>query len=1083
MARRACLTAAAALLLAGGNAVTAAATADEAGVDPLQDARGLRFVSTEAFCAFHCSAAHVGRAYRHLRAASECSRVLCGDAGDAGDEGRRRLQTYNFSGMADGSYGDVHAASDESESESESGDVTVVSVVSCANVPDVTLSIGDPEQDEFAGFYDAFFAAYDALLASADAAFDACQLQFLQDELLENATSSSSSSSSSASIDAFADADFVNKPTLVKLNATADVSELECLTQLKTLWPPEKESFTPFLTRSDQSDANATTLLLHVGSDVAAAIAALDCVAEVTALPSILKLTPFARSSYALSRDSTKSKEGPALEIRLAVDANATLALARLQASTSAATGIANLLTLRSSSKTNSTSRVLNSAALDDYETWVKALAVIVSDEAVEWVDLKQVVTASVLPAHSSAIERKLRGAVPIVAPPSMAEAQHVELGVDEFVPTIRRLDDYVMDLVGVTTMHDHNITGSDIVVGITDTGLYIDHDQFDQESRDMYDALDATARKVIYYQTFANEYDEAEEIVCGHGTHVSGILAGSSYSTESTDLGIASSAQIAFMDIGNQESSCAGTSGCSVSLETPAEVDDLMSAQVAAGAKIFSFSWGTGANDYNTQTRDIDEYVYNNPEILIVVAGGNSGESGSYTISSPSGAKNVISVGASLNAAASFSSTPCADVLNEDTVASFSSIGPTLDGRQKPDIVAPGMTITSSQSQAPGSTTKTTSLCSLQGTSQATPVIAGMAVLIYEWLRDGWWKSGVKDAAYGMETIPASLLKALILHSGEAMSKRLVAPSSGVTSCVAMEAAALTLSSYPDFNQGYGKPTMLNLVSFSDANSTGGVYFYPNSSGEEPSVVEGDSISYSFLLTENANLRVTLVWTDPAGSVGGKSTLQNDLDLTVQVANTTTYFYPLAGNGTRDAKNNVEMVEVSYDDLLAAANDAGIVADDNGLLHVQAVVSGYSVKAGDNSTTVGQKFSLVASSTPSTASTTSAASTTSSFWQPWMTIGTIVVATLALLFLIAFVWRMRLRKKALEMKPRRHHNRHEHSASASHAHTHPNYQNQPNGRPAGQPAGQPAAPARPVRAASRPRGSSRPRQQFVEFL
>lgn len=1081
--RRALLLLLAALLVLSSSA--AAMDAPEAGVDDLADARGLRFASREAFCAFHCSSAHVARAYRHLGVASECSFANCG-----GQDGARRLQTYTFSGVSSNasSYGDVHAASGEDESGSEDKQVTMVSVVSCASVPDVTLSIGDPETDEFAGFYDAFFAAYDALLASDNATFDACQLQYLQDELLENATSSSSSSYSDSS-SSFADAAYVNKPTLVKLNASSDVSELECLAQLKAIWPPEKESFTPFLTRSDQSDANATTLLLHVGSDVADAIVALDCVAEVTAMPAILKLTPFARSSYALSHDATKSKEGPALEIRLAVDANATLALERMQASTAAATGISNLLTLRAS-KTNTTSHVLNSAALDDYETWVKALAVIVSDEAVEWVDLKQVVTASVLPVHSTAIERKLRGAAVIVAPPppSVELEELVERAADESVPTIRRLDDYVMDLVGVTTMHDHNITGSDIVVGITDTGLYVDHDQFDQESRDMYDALDATARKVIYYQTFANAYDEAEDIVCGHGTHVSGILAGSSYSTESADLGIASSAQIAFMDIGNQESSCAGTSGCSVSLETPAEVDDLMSAQVAAGAKIFSFSWGTGANDYNTQSRDIDEYVYNNPEVLIVVAGGNSGESGSYTISSPSGAKNVISVGASLNAAASFSSTPCADVLNEDTVASFSSIGPTLDGRQKPDIVAPGMTITSSQSQAPGSTTKTSSLCSLQGTSQATPVIAGMAVLIYEWLRDGWWKSGEKDPAYGMAMIPASLLKALLLHSGEAMSKRLVAPSSGVTSCVAMEAAALALTSYPDFNQGYGKPTMLNLVSFSDANSTGGVYFYPNSSGEEPSVVEGDAVTYSFLLTENANLRVTLVWTDPAGSVGGKSTLQNDLDLTVQVANTTTAFYPLAGNGTRDGKNNVEMVEVSYDDLLAAANDAGVSVDNNGLLHVQAVVSGYSVKAGDNATTVGQKFSLVASSTPSTASTSAAATTTSTFWQPWMTIGTIVVATLAMLFLIAFVWRMRLRKKALEMKPQRR-RRHEHAASR--AHTHPNYQNQPpNGRAAAmssssssRPAGQPAAPARPARAASRSRGSSRPRQQFIEFL
>lgn len=1011
-----------------GSIWAAAVCADAAVVE---DASGLRFLSADAFCGFHCSDAHAVPANA---VASECSRAIC-------SEHRRRLQSYDFTGVGGsdgGSVGDVHAASGEGSDGDKQ--VTVVSVATCAGVADVTLSVGDPEADEFAGFYDAFFAAYDALLASANATFDACQLQYVQDELLANATVAVASSAN------FADDDYVNKPTLVKLNAT--FAELQCLQELKAIWPPERESFTPFLTRSDQNDANATVLLLHIDSDTAEEMVALDCIADVVAMPAILKLTPFARSSYALSRDSTRSAGGPALEVRLAKDANASLAFSRLSASVADATGITNLLTLKESKVLNSTSRVITTAALQDYDTWVTAVAVLVYDEAVEWLDLKQTVTVSVASAQ------QLRG--------------YVELEAESAVPTIRRLDDYVMDLVGVSTMHDHNITGSDTIVGITDTGLYIDHDQFDQTSRDMYDALDDSARKVIYYQTFANSHDEAEAVTCGHGTHVSGILAGASYSQEHADLGIASSARIAFMDIGNQDSSCAGESGCDVSLETPAEVDDLMAAQVAAGAKIFSFSWGTGANDYNTQSRDLDEYVYNNPEILIVVAGGNSGESGSYTISSPSGAKNVISVGASLNAAASFSSTPCTSVLNQNTVASFSSIGPTLDGRQKPDLVAPGMTITSSQSQAPGSTTKTASLCSLQGTSQATPVVAGMAVLIAEWLRDGWWYSGVKDEEYGMSTIPASLLKALLLHSGEAMSKRLVAPSSGVTSCVAMEAAAVTLSSYPDFNQGYGKPTMLNLVSFSDVNSTGGVYFYPNSSGDEPSVVEGERVTYSFLLTENANLRVTLVWTDPAGSVGGKSTLQNDLDLTIQVAGTDTLFYPLAGNGTRDAKNNVEMVEVSYDDLLEAANDAGVAVDSNGLLDVQAVVTGYSVKAGDNSTTTGQKFALVASSTPSTASTSAASTSTSSFWQPWMTIGTIIVGTLALLFFIAFAWRLRIRRQAMEMKSARSVDR-----GGSRAHTHPNYQDA-NG----------ARPARTQRAPSRARGGSRPpRQQFVEQL
>ncbi|RLN71312.1 hypothetical protein BBJ29_009768 [Phytophthora kernoviae] len=939
------------------------------------DKRGLEFVSQDAFCNYHCSSAHVAQNYRHLSETSECGPENCAqflEKQHNREQTQRRLRPmfgFNDSGDAQASMmGDVHAASDEKE-------VTIVNVVSCSGVTDVALSIGDPEMDEFANFYSAFSMAYDEMLTGDNATYDACQLQFLQKELLANYSSGLDDD----------DTDVMEiKPTLIKLNTTSD--ELECLKKIKEIWPATSENHTPFLTRSDQD--GTTVMLVHVNAGVGDDILNFECVESVTVLPAILKLMPFARSSVALSKDSTKTSEGPALEIRLAKVVNTAQILKKLSASITKSTGIKNLLSLQSS--TSEMGGVLLQAAVDDYDTWTQALAIVLDEEAVEWVDLQQVVTTGALQAlQTPPLEQR------------MLRQRFVEELEVETEHTSRRLDDYIQDLVGVNIMQDHNITGNSIVVGITDTGLYIDHDQFDQTSRDMYDDEDMSARKVIYYQTFANNVDEAAGVTCGHGTHVSGILAGSSYSRKNRDLGIASSARIAFMDIGKQDSTCAGTSGCDVSLETPGEVTNLMKAQVATGAKIFSFSWGTGANDYNTQTQQVDEYVHDNPEILIVVAAGNSGKTGSYSISSPSGAKNVISVGASLNAAASFSSTPCQSVLNENTVASFSSIGPTLDGRQKPDLVAPGMSITSSQSEKPGSTTKSTSLCSLQGTSQATPVVAGMAVLIYEWLRDGWWKNGEMDPTYGMTYIPASLIKALLLHSGESLSRRLVEPMSGVTSCVALEAASEALTAYPDFNQGYGKPTMLNLVSFLDGStnssstsstSSNTIYFFPNSSaGSEPSVTEGSEVTFHFMLTASVNLRVTLVWTDPAGSVGSKATLQNDLDLTLKVPNTTAVFYPLSGNGSRDSVNNVEMVEVSYDDVLEVVTKAGMVADD-GFIYVQAVVSGHSVKAGENATTTGQKFSIVASSTPASTSLSSANGEGTSFWQPWMTIGTIVI-------------------------------------------------------------------------------------------
>lgn len=91
------------------------------------------------------------------------------------------------------------------------------------------------------------------------------------------------------------------------------------------------------------------------------------------------------------------------------------------------------------------------------------------------------------------------------------------------------------------------------------------------------------------------------------------------------------------------------------------------------------------------------------NPEHLLIFAAGNDGdiERSTCTVGSPAIGKNVLSVGASSagdsrwtftaedgDARASFTKEVGADI---DTVAFFSSYGPTTDNRIKPELVAPG--------------------------------------------------------------------------------------------------------------------------------------------------------------------------------------------------------------------------------------------------------------------------------------------------------------------------------------------------------------------------------------------------------
>lgn len=74
-----------------------------------------------------------------------------------------------------------------------------------------------------------------------------------------------------------------------------------------------------------------------------------------------------------------------------------------------------------------------------------------------------------------------------------------------------------------------------------------------------------------------------------------------------------------------------------------------------------------------------------------MIFAAGNLGDTvrSSCTIYSPAIAKNVLAIGATSSGETRLTTT--ADVGDIDTVASFSSYGPTSDGRIKPELVAPG--------------------------------------------------------------------------------------------------------------------------------------------------------------------------------------------------------------------------------------------------------------------------------------------------------------------------------------------------------------------------------------------------------
>ena len=175
---------------------------------------------------------------------------------------------------------------------------------------------------------------------------------------------------------------------------------------------------------------------------------------------------------------------------------------------------------------------------------------------------------------------------------------------------------------------------------------------------------------------------------------------------------------------------------------------------------------------------------------MLILFSAGNYGAEGPSSVYSPKNAKNALVVGAT-ESGTWFTHPRSRN--DPSSVAYFSSVGPTFDGRIKPDLVAPGYWIMSS-SAGSNPNRKSCDVHHSSGTSMATPVLAGAAALAREVVgarrhrrrrrralrshRSRVDKSNPRDAA---TTFPPS---ALSLAPSRARTRCGSAPSFGTVLC-----------------------------------------------------------------------------------------------------------------------------------------------------------------------------------------------------------------------------------------------------------------------------------------------------------
>lgn len=307
------------------------------------------------------------------------------------------------------------------------------------------------------------------------------------------------------------------------------------------------------------------------------------------------------------------------------------------------------------------------------------------------------------------------------------------------------------------------------------------------------------------------------------------------------------------------------------------------MTAEAANGMLVSNHSYWIGSNAtwvfgaYDNRARQFDQIAFNAPYYLAVTAAGNDrndttdpivgpqiiNKSGYDLIRGMQNGKNFLTVGA-VNQLLDYTSA------DQVTMSSFSSWGPTDDGRIKPEVVAKGVGVRSTLS---GSDTANGIL---QGTSMASPAVAGSAILLQQHYHN----------VFG-SYMRAATLKGLIMHTAD-------------------EAG---FYDGPDYEFGWGLVNAAKAATIITNKNTNAAVV------EELSLNNGQTYTKTVTLNGTEPLMVSISWTDRAGTANNGTIdpaalyLINDLDVRVVKADNTIYFpWTLdPANPSNEAKRNLD--------------------------------------------------------------------------------------------------------------------------------------------------------------------------------